>query len=142
MVIIACGIFGVLIFCKLAQLPSAPLDVLVATFALFFLGLGYGSINAMVGVLFPTYNKFSGFIGRIFYFTSGLFFIPERLPGKIVEIIQWNPILNGVCLFRSAWSSLYVSEIASLSFILFCGAFMFLIALILDPLVRKVRERE
>jgi capsular polysaccharide transport system permease protein len=142
MLIVGAGIFGVMIFTGVASWPSDPAQVLLATLAMLFLGLGFGSLNCMICVIYPAYLKLSGLVFRILYFTSGLFFLPEMLPPKALEYLSWNPVLHGLGLFRSGWSSLYESQVASWNYLLSISAILFLLGLLLEPMVRKIRESE
>lgn len=142
MLVVGLGIFGVLIFTGVANWPDDPLEVICAALAMLWLGLGYGTFNCMLCVLFPTYTKFTGVLSRFFYFTSGLFFVPESLPGPVLEYLQWNPALHGVELFRSGWSSLYESRFATFDYLLFFGSILLIIGLVLEPRIQKIRESE
>lgn len=142
MFVVGLLIFGVLIFLEIAEWPSNPLEVLGATLAMFLLGLGYGTFNCMLCVIWPTYSNFTGVMGRVLYFTSGLFFVPETLPNEVLKYLQWNPALHGVEIFRSGWSSLYESRFASFDYLLGVGLALFLLGLVLEPRVRKLRESE
>jgi capsular polysaccharide transport system permease protein len=96
----------------------------------------------MISVLYPAYTKISGLLNRILYFSSGIFFLPESLPPAVLDYMYWNPALHGVGLFRSGWSSLYDSQIASLGYLLLVSSILLLLGLLLEPLVQKVRESE
>jgi capsular polysaccharide transport system permease protein len=142
MVVVGVGIFGVMIFTGVAGWPSDSMQVLLATLAMLFFGLGFGSFNCMICVLYPAYSKFSNVVNRVFYFTSGLFFIPEMFPPNVLEYLSWNPALHGVGLFRSGWSSLYESQEASWNYLLTASAILLLLGLVLEPMVKKIRESE
>ena len=142
MLVVGLGIFGALIFTGVAGWPNDLLQVISATLAMLFLGLGFGTFNCMISVLVPAYTKFTGVVNRILYFTSGLFFLPESLPPVVLEYLYWNPALHGVGLFRSGWSSLYESQVASWDYLLLVSSILLLLGLLLEPLVQKVRESE
>ena len=142
MLVVGAGIFGVMIFTGVADWPSDPMQVLLATLAMLFFGLGFGTANSMITVIYPVYSKIIGVVNRILYFTSGLFFIPENFPPVVLKYLSWNPILNGVGLFRSGWSSLYESQIASWHYLVLISGILLLLGLLLDPLIRKIRENE
>ena len=142
MLVVGLSIFGILIFTGVADWPSEPLKVLLATMAMLLLGLGYGTFNCVACHLFPTYSHFTGMIGRVLYLTSGLFFVSETLPAPVLSVLQWNPALHGVELFRSGWSSLYESRFATFGYLLVFGLVLLLLGLLLEPRVRKIRESE
>lgn len=142
MLVVGLTIFSILIFTGVADWPSDPLQVLLAAMAMLLLGLGYGTFNCVVCHLFPAYSHFTGVTGRVLYFTSGLFFVPESLPTPVLDILQWNPALHGVELFRSAWSALYESRFASFDYLVVFALLLLLFGLLLEPRVRKIRESE
>jgi capsular polysaccharide transport system permease protein len=142
MVVVATGIFGALIFTQLASWPNDILGVISGIFAMLLLGLGFGAFSSMIVILLPAYVHFTNIINRILYFTSGLFFIPEILPPQALEILKWNPALHGTTIVRSSWSSMYESQYASYTYIFFIAAVLLLLGLLLEPLVRKIRESE
>lgn len=142
MLVVGLVLFGILIFTEVAGWPDDPLEVIFATLAMFLLGLGYGTFNCVLCNLFPVYSHFTGLIGRVLYFTSGLFFVSETLPAPVLSVLQWNPALHGVELFRSGWSSLYESRFATFGYLLVFGLVLLLLGLLLEPRVRKIRESE
>jgi len=142
MLVVGLTIFGILIFTGAADWPSEPLKVLLATMVMLLLGLGYGTFNCVACHLFPTYSHFTGMIGRVLYFTSGLFFVSETLPTPVLNILQWNPALHGVELFRSGWSALYESRFATFDYLVFFALVLLVFGLLLEPRVRKIRESE
>jgi capsular polysaccharide transport system permease protein len=36
------------------------------------------------------------------YFTSGTFYVPNMMPVALRDILVWNPVLQGIELFRSS----------------------------------------
>jgi capsular polysaccharide transport system permease protein len=142
MLVVGLTIFGILIFTGMAAWPDDPLEVILATLAMLLLGLGYGTFNCVLCNLFRTYIHFTGMISRILYFTSGLFFVPETLPAPVLNVLQWNPALHGVELFRSGWSALYESRFATFDYLVFFALVLLVFGLLLEPRVRKIRESE
>lgn len=142
MLVVGLALFSILIFTGIAGWPHDPLQVLYATLAMLLLGLGYGTFNCVLCNLFPVYTHFTGVTARVLYFTSGLFFVPETLPTPVLNVLQWNPALHGVELFRSGWSALYESRFATFDYLLFFALVLLLFGLLLEPRVRKIRESE
>jgi capsular polysaccharide transport system permease protein len=142
MFVVGGALFAILIFIGVAGWPSDPLQVLIASMAMLLLGLGYGTFNCVMCNLFPVYVHFTALTSRILYFTSGLFFVPETVPTPVLNVLQWNPALHGVELFRSGWSALYKSRFATFDYLIFVALVFLLIGLLMEPRVRKIRESE
>lgn len=142
MLVVGLALFSILIFTGIAGWPHDPLQVVFAALAMLLLGLGYGTFNCVLCNLFPVYTHFTGVTARVLYFTSGLFFVPETLPTPVLNVLQWNPALHGVELFRSGWSALYESRFATFDYLLFFALVLLLFGLLLEPRVRKIRESE
>lgn len=140
-------VVAVLIFTLILQLgvgfpPHDWLGLIEAAGCMALLGLGFGSFNAMVIELVPSYQFLQGLIGRILFLSSGAFIPVTTLGPHIMEYLQWNPVLNGVELFRAAWSYSYEPHMYSNWYVLlWAGVFMFL-AMVLDKRVRQASEGE
>jgi ABC-type polysaccharide/polyol phosphate export permease len=61
----------------------------------------------VVAGLYPSYETFYNSVIRLFYFTSGIYYTPIRMPEWVREILVWNPLLQGVEFFRSGFYHQY-----------------------------------
>ncbi|MCZ8375103.1 MAG: ABC transporter permease [Beijerinckiaceae bacterium] len=82
-----------------------PYDIL--TFGITFLliggcAFGVGVINAIILSFFHTWEKIWSIVIAILYFTSGIFFVPSMMPVEIRQVLEWNPIFQGIELFRTS----------------------------------------
>ena len=78
-----------------------PLGVLLVCGLLCVLGLGLGFLFASLEPLVPSIKQFGGqVLGRPLYFSSGLFFSVETIPGPIRDYLLYNPILHMIELVR------------------------------------------
>jgi len=78
-----------------------PLGVLMACALLCTLGLGMGFLFAAVEPIIPSVKQLSGqLMGRPLYFSSGLFFTAEAIPGAVLDYLLWNPVLHMIELLR------------------------------------------
>lgn len=94
----------------LLGLAGPPADLLTAcggVVMLWLLAVGVGAVNLVVHSLFPSYETFYAAAIRLLYFTSGIYYSPITMPDRVRDILTWNPILQGVELFRSGYYHQY-----------------------------------
>jgi len=140
-------VVAVLIFTLVLQLgvgfrPHDKLGLMQAAFCLSLLGLGFGSFNAMIIELFPSFRFLQGLIGRVLFFTSGAFIPLTSLPPQAMDYLRWNPVTNGVEMFRSAWSYTYDTKMFSNWYVLLWAGLFMAMAMTLDKRVRQASEGE
>ena len=78
-------------------LPALPDNLAGAATALIvtaLLGCGVGFVNAVLQVLFRSWNKLWSNATRLFYFFSGIFYVPGIMPDWARDILTWNPLLH------------------------------------------------
>jgi capsular polysaccharide transport system permease protein len=83
------------------MLPTQLIEWFLSLFLLALLGIGLGGIVTVSTLYFPETQKIKDVAFTAFYFTSGIFFIPSRLPANIHYIFRWNPIFLGVDLCKT-----------------------------------------
>lgn len=83
----------------------APLLLGLAGAAL--LGLGTGSVNAVLFSIVPTWRNIWSIISRPLFLVSGIFFLYEPLPTEIQDILYWNPLIHVVSLVREGFYDQY-----------------------------------
>lgn len=142
MLVVAFALFFILIATGEAYFPRDMVGILVAVVGILSFALGFGSFNCMLCILWPTYELLLKVIFRILYFTSGVFFTLDHVPIAAQRWLEWNPVLHGVEKFREAWSYSYTSPMTSLGFLYWCGAIFLLMALVMNPTVRRRLEGE
>jgi capsular polysaccharide transport system permease protein len=77
---------------------------LVATAAL---GCGCGFINAVLTMVFRSWDKMWVQVTRALYFCSGVFYVPAMMPDWVRHILVWNPMLHAVDWFRAGFFAGY-----------------------------------
>jgi capsular polysaccharide transport system permease protein len=141
MIIVGTATFAFLMWIGEAGWPARFDQVALATGGVLLLGLGFGAFNSIAALLSPTYGKLLASLQRILYFTSGLFFSPESMPKEVLWWLSWNPVLHGVELFRMGYSSLYISSVASIWYLLAWALGFLLVGLSLERMTRpRLRE--
>lgn len=95
------------------------LNAIVALFLLAALGFGLGSVLSAVVPIFPTLQFIvQMLLLRPLFFLSGIFFTVEMLPPQLRKIAVYNPVLQLIEMFRSAFFWEYSSEYVDLPYIL------------------------
>lgn len=67
------------------------------------LGVGIGMINMVIQEFLHSWDTFFQSIVRLLYFGSGIYYSPISMPDFARNLLQWNPILQGVELFRTGF---------------------------------------
>ena len=84
-------------------MPAQPLVALAALLLLAGLGLGTGALNLVVLNFFPGWETVFNAIVRLLYFASGIYYTPISMPDAVRAALVWNPVLQGVELFRAGF---------------------------------------
>ncbi len=88
-------------------MPSDPLTTGAAVLLLWLLATGIGCVNVVVVGLFPSYETFYAALTRLLYFASGIYYTPITMPPVFREWLVWNPVLQGIEMFRSGFYHQY-----------------------------------
>ena len=129
LVVVAILIFIGHWFFGLNTLPHDPLRSLFVFFLLFLMGLGFGFMTAVIGVIYEEWSQFITLTTRPLYFISGIFFPLAVLPIEVHSYLLWNPILHGVEEFRKSWIIGYPSENTSLLYLIIFTLIVFMVGL-------------
>ena len=128
-----------LITVGLASLPARLEHVILAFLATWFLGFGFGTLNAVIASLWDTWKQIEKILTRPLFFVSGVFYVPSQLPPPAREILQWNPVLHLVEWFRHGFYPNYNSMILDMWYPVGVGAAMLLVGLAGERLFRRER---
>jgi capsular polysaccharide transport system permease protein len=108
-----------------------PEPILVALFLAILLGLGVGSINAVLTAFFPIWDIIWNVVNRPLFIASGIFFLYDDMPRYAQDILWYNPLIHIVGLMRqgfyATYTAAYVSELYVLFLSLGLTAFGFLL---------------
>lgn len=118
-------------------IPKDPLLVIGVCAAVWFLGVGYGMITAVIMRLIPE----SGHIFMIFmlplYFLSGVIIPLNSFPPRYVHYFMYNPVAHAIELVRQGFFYPYHGVETSLEYLSVWSAGLFLGGLILFKLFNK-----
>jgi capsular polysaccharide transport system permease protein len=127
-----------------AGMPALPDDIGGAASALIaaaLLGCGVGFVNAVVQVLFKSWDKLWTNATRLLYFFSGIFYVPGMMPDWARDILVWNPVLQAVEWFRASFFAVYRPHWLDRSYLVVAAILAMAVGLALERgLRRRLRE--
>ena len=97
-----------------------------------------GIINANIFINFPGWAMGYVLIIICGYSISGVFFLPDLLPEKVFLPFSWNPMLQCIAWFRSAYYPGYGSWVAKF-YTFFFGIILVMIGLTLEKFFTRTR---
>jgi len=131
--------YAALIALDLASFPARPEEVILAFLATWLLGLGFGTLNAVIASLWDTWIQIEKVLTRPLFFVSGIFYVPSQLPPQAREVLQWNPVLHLVEWFRHGFYPNYNSMLLDVWYPVGVGVAMLLAGLAGERLFRRAR---
>ena len=127
-----------------AGMPALPDDIgaaIAALTAVALLGCGVGFINAVLQVLFKSWDKLWTNATRLLYFFSGIFYVPGIMPDWARDLLAWNPVLQAVEWFRAGFFSAYRPHWLDRSYLVILALTTLAVGLALERgLRRRLRE--
>jgi len=97
--------------------PASVFKMLAAILGLFGIGFGLGVCIGIVAEFLPSVGNLMRFPFRILYFVSGLFYLPDTLPPSFRAVLEWNPVLHGITLFREGYYAGYESHMLDINYL-------------------------
>ena len=84
--------------------PAAdPLTVLSALGLAWALGMATGRFAAVLASVSDTAQRLVPILLRPFFWISGIFFIAAEMPGQLLDILWFNPLLHIIEILRMGW---------------------------------------
>lgn len=119
--------------------PILEFGAIVKAFAMAaMLGLGIGVLNAHLGTMYPVWKNVWGIVTRPLFLASGIFYLPEDLPGWAMDVLIWNPLIHIVGLMRRGFYATYDASYVSPTYV--CTVALIAMALGLLLLRRDHKE--
>lgn len=122
------------------EIPAKPVVLIQAFGALVFLGLAFGTLNAVITSIWDSWQHIEKVLTRPLLFISGVFYVPSRLPTEATQILYWNPVIHLVEWMREGFYSNYNSSIFDPRYPLFVALIMLAIGLAGERFTRKSRS--
>ena len=117
-------------------LPFSPLRIILSVLSLLGLGIGMATINAVFVIIFPIWRYLWGGVARVSILFAGVLYVPDWLPLNLRGKIQWNPVLQGVALFRQGIYPGYPQLIFKPEYLAFCTLGLLAFGLCLERVTR------
>ena len=137
--VIMCIFYSSLIVLEMADFPARIEQVLCAFFATALLGIGFGTMNAVIASIWDTWTQIERILTRPLFFISGIFYVPSHLPPEAIAVLKWNPVLHLVEWFREGFYPNYNSFVLDISYPLYIGTGLLLAGLAGERFFRKLR---
>lgn len=114
-------VFAILIAFGIDPLPVDVLPAISGYLCGIMLGIGFGSINATIVLIFPGWSIGYIFVSIGLYIASGVMFLPNYLPDQVYSILKWNPVLQIVEWVRLGYDPLLPVKVDYIYTLLWCG---------------------
>lgn len=116
-----------------------PIDIVqlaCATGTAVLLGLGFGLFNSVIALAYPPW--FTGYIlvHQLLWFSAGIFFVPDALPGTIRDALSYQPVLQVVEWTRAAYYEGYGGLVLSRGYVVAFGVASVFFGLVLERAMR------
>ncbi len=112
--------------------------VLIDPYAIFLsvsmaaaLGVGIGTLNALLMPMFPIYAAMWGILTTPLFFMSGILFLYEELPANGQNALWFNPLIHITAMMRRGFYAQYKGDFISPGYVFCLSAVLFLIGYIL-----------
>jgi capsular polysaccharide transport system permease protein len=128
-----------LIIAWFAGIDAWPRDVVQACYALgacILLGLGFGLFNGVLVLAFPPWMTGYALVTIILWMTSGVYFVPDALPGPIREALTYNPVVQLIEWMRSAYFEGYGGLILDRPYVIGYACVSIFLGLLLERATR------
>ncbi len=94
------------------------------------LGLGIGTLNAVLFLASPTYESIFGIVTKPQLLLSGVFYLVNGLPTPLFNYLKWNPLAQIVAMVRGGLYPGYDSSWANPYYVFFIAAIAFTLGLV------------
>ena len=130
-------IIGGLVAIGEGDAPRSPMTMLAAILALAAIGFGIGVCLGIFAEFLPSLSSLLKMPMRFLYFLSAIFYLPDQMPPVARSVLQWNPVLHGITLFRMGYYHLYDSHLFDPVYLSGWAVGSILMALVAERVARK-----
>ncbi len=118
--------------------PNSPLLAIASLATAMFLGVGFGTLAALLVAAVPRLFVFVILFQILVYMLSGIVFVPAWLPVWIVEWLAWNPLTQCIEGLRDAYYASYGSPILDRWYPVAFSAALFMLGLASDRYLKRM----
>jgi len=98
-----------------------PVPVIEAFALAMLLGLGVGTLNAVLMGLFPIWEVAWSVATRPLFIASGILFLYDDLPPGAQAILWYNPLIHITGLMHEGFYPIYRAVHVSFPYVVLCG---------------------
>lgn len=134
-----CVVIAFLIMAWFAGIDAMPRDIVQAGYALgvcMLLGLGFGLMNGVIALAAPPWFTGYAFLSVLFWFSSGVYFVPDALPQVARRALAWLPVLQAIEWMRSAYYEGYGGLVLDRPYVVGFGLVTVFLGLLLERAMR------
>lgn len=106
-----------LVWFNLADWPAHPHHLMLAFLCTAGIGLGMGTLNAVISSMFNSWQHINQIINRPLFFISGIFYLPSALPSNVLNVLKWNPVMQLIEWMRTGYYPDYNSIVLDIEYI-------------------------
>jgi capsular polysaccharide transport system permease protein len=117
--------------------PSDPAIVMAGLLSAIALGVGLGSVHAIIAARYAGWAFAANLTIPVFYISSGAFFFPDILPEPARSYLAWNPLLQAIELTRVGYYGNLHSSILMPYYTIGVALIALVIAVIVERLLRR-----
>jgi capsular polysaccharide transport system permease protein len=117
--------------------PENCLELFGAFSCVTVFAAGVGMVNAVIGQVWPSYDKIYAALSRPLYFVSGIFFTADMIPSSARDWMLLNPVLHMVEWTRSAFFPSYDGNHLDRTYAVSAAAIMLLLGLAMERMYRN-----
>ncbi len=127
----AFGIFG------LNSIPHNIAQCFGALLAVWMLGMGFGIFNSVMHHFIKSWEHIFASVTRALYFISGIFLSPIMMPPPVRDILVWNPLLQGIDMFRKGFYEFYEPHWLNIGYLFAVALMMLTLGLAMERSTRR-----
>lgn len=132
---------GIYIFQTRQALPFQPVCCVLSLLSLAIMGTGVAIFNSIISELVPVWHFLWGGVSRSLIIFGGVLYVPDYLPPRLRDIMQWNPVAQAVELFRQGIYPNFPQTIYKPYYLFSCTLSVLLFGLLLERTTRNLLHK-
>ncbi|ADZ70971.1 ABC transporter permease [Polymorphum gilvum] len=117
-------------------MPDDLIEAVFAILAIIFVGIGYGSLNAVITTMFPPWNIVAVLTMVLMYATAMPWVLPTFLTPEIQYWLSWNPLFQCADWLKTAYFAGYQSGLLDRTYLIGTGVLTFFSAFLIERAIR------
>jgi capsular polysaccharide transport system permease protein len=123
-------------------MPESFPRAMAAILLMALLALGIGTTNMVIQNFLHSWDALFQMLIRLLYFASGIYYSPISMPDFARNILQWNPVLQGIELFRTGFFPQYQPFWLKPWYFLGCVFVSLAIGFALEKITRRLMRQQ